>query len=365
MRFNTVAGKNLNLFAPLEKDALRKNANMLERDKKGGFKIPNFSLKDVTPYKFDQHLSTEDLFKGKTKDYSKEIKPVNNLMVEMNKTLAKNAYLNSIVGDSYDELNSQIQVHMGVISDLLDLQDKGWDVTPQLDAQKAIIKNLQDKEGALSQDLLTEREYLDKKYAMDIAHAEKVGKDTSLITYKYNKAVNEVKMKDLQMYLQAASQAIDSISSLVEASKQRELSAVGDNAKAREQIEKEYFQRQKKWAIAQAIINGALAVTNMIAHIPGSVINPATWVGIGIAVASTIAQIAVISGQKMAEGGVVPPGYPNDTFPAMLTSGERVIPAGLSNLSSQNGMEGRVVFEIHQDTLRGILNKANVRNALV
>lgn len=32
--------------------------------------------------------------------------------------------------------------------------------------------------------------------------------------------------------------------------------------------------------------------------------------------------------QGMADGGVVPFGYPNDSYPAMLTSGERVIPPG-------------------------------------
>ncbi len=30
----------------------------------------------------------------------------------------------------------------------------------------------------------------------------------------------------------------------------------------------------------------------------------------------------------MAGGGTVPPGYPNDTFPAWLTSGEKVLPPG-------------------------------------
>jgi len=30
----------------------------------------------------------------------------------------------------------------------------------------------------------------------------------------------------------------------------------------------------------------------------------------------------------MATGGFVPSGFPNDSFPAMLTSGEEVIPAG-------------------------------------
>jgi hypothetical protein len=28
-----------------------------------------------------------------------------------------------------------------------------------------------------------------------------------------------------------------------------------------------------------------------------------------------------------AQGGIVPPGYPNDTYPARLSSGEMVIPA--------------------------------------
>lgn len=36
----------------------------------------------------------------------------------------------------------------------------------------------------------------------------------------------------------------------------------------------------------------------------------------------------VYGGTEMAEGGVVPSGYPNDTYPAMLTSGETVTPAG-------------------------------------
>jgi len=31
---------------------------------------------------------------------------------------------------------------------------------------------------------------------------------------------------------------------------------------------------------------------------------------------------------KMAGGGTVPPGYPNDTYPALLSSGEKVIPPG-------------------------------------
>jgi hypothetical protein len=36
----------------------------------------------------------------------------------------------------------------------------------------------------------------------------------------------------------------------------------------------------------------------------------------------------MIGGFGMQEGGVVPPGYPNDSYPAMLTSGEKVVPPG-------------------------------------
>ena len=50
-----------------------------------------------------------------------------------------------------------------------------------------------------------------------------------------------------------------------------------------------------------------------------------------------------IFGAGMANGGVVPPGYPNDTYPAMLSSKEVVSPPGkLPNLRTSNTM--KVVF---------------------
>ena len=43
-----------------------------------------------------------------------------------------------------------------------------------------------------------------------------------------------------------------------------------------------------------------------------------------------IAETGTVNVNKMAMGGIVPPGYPNDTYPAALTSGETVVPAGQS-----------------------------------
>jgi len=57
--------------------------------------------------------------------------------------------------------------------------------------------------------------------------------------------------------------------------------------------------------------------------------NPLTAIPAGIALIAAGAVISslVKKSQKMAFGGVVPDGYPNDTYPALLTSGETVVPA--------------------------------------
>jgi len=63
---------------------------------------------------------------------------------------------------------------------------------------------------------------------------------------------------------------------------------------------------------------------------------------------------------NFAEGGVVPRGFPNDTYPALLTSGETVIPKGLSldNFRIQkDNRESEVVFKIEGEALVGILKK--------
>lgn len=62
---------------------------------------------------------------------------------------------------------------------------------------------------------------------------------------------------------------------------------------------------------------------------------------------------------KMATGGVVPSGYPNDTFPALLTSGETVLPFDASIGRQRETVTGDVHFYIEGDRLVGILEKRN------
>ena len=60
--------------------------------------------------------------------------------------------------------------------------------------------------------------------------------------------------------------------------------------------EKKVHEQKQEWAIAQATINGALAVTAAWA-------NPAAWLMIPFIIASTLAEIVAIKNQKFDSGG--------------------------------------------------------------
>ena len=74
------------------------------------------------------------------------------------------------------------------------------------------------------------------------------------------------------------------------------------------EIKTRAWEAQKQAAIAQAIINGALAIGNILATVPGGPLNPATIASLAAAAISTAAQVAVISNTqppKFADGGMV------------------------------------------------------------
>lgn len=75
--------------------------------------------------------------------------------------------------------------------------------------------------------------------------------------------------------------------------------------KAKEEASKRDAKRQKAIAIIQATINGALAITNILATTPKADFGIASAILIGLAAATTAAQIAVIAAQPLAKGGVV------------------------------------------------------------
>lgn len=81
------------------------------------------------------------------------------------------------------------------------------------------------------------------------------------------------------------------------------------------------------------------------------------------ALSSIGSMIGLFVGMPMASGGVVPQGYPNDTYPALLTSGETVVPPHkLKNYGGDTG--GEVKFRIEGNVLVGMLQKMNRKNNL-
>lgn len=68
-----------------------------------------------------------------------------------------------------------------------------------------------------------------------------------------------------------------------------------------------------------------------------------------------------------AKGGIVPPGFPNDTYPAMLSSHETIIPKGISLDKfrlDKDKTEDTVRFEIDGEVLVGILKKKSRKNSI-
>jgi len=87
-------------------------------------------------------------------------------------------------------------------------------------------------------------------------------------------------------------------------------------------------------------VNAAATSTEAVANAGGAVAGvteegakqpfPLNIIAIALGVAAVIAALSQTSkarsAVRMAQGGIVPSGYPNDSYPAMLTSGETVVP---------------------------------------
>jgi TP901 family phage tail tape measure protein len=91
------------------------------------------------------------------------------------------------------------------------------------------------------------------------------------------------------------------------------------------------------------------------------------WLGLVLGAAAGAATIALFESivPKFAKGGVIPQGYPNDTYPAMLSSGEKVIPANVDVSNKNNDWAGEVIFRIDGYELVGILNKQNKKTNIL
>lgn len=85
---------------------------------------------------------------------------------------------------------------------------------------------------------------------------------------------------------------------------ERKLAQIDKEADARqEEIKKAAFEKQKKWNIMQALMNGAVAITNILSQHAANPIMQAILTA--FAVATTTAQVATIAAQKYGRGGLL------------------------------------------------------------
>jgi len=70
---------------------------------------------------------------------------------------------------------------------------------------------------------------------------------------------------------------------------------------------------------------------------------------------------ALFGGAKMATGGIVPAGFPNDTYPALLTSGEMVVPKPHALPSMGGAVEVFGEFRVRGSDLVTAISNTNNR----
>lgn len=138
---------------------------------------------------------------------------------------------------------------------------------------------------------------LDNKEILESEYQENRNK----IEQKYQ----DIKLQRLQAYGDAAKSVLDMVGSFQEAAMNRELAAAGDNTKKREEIEKKFNEKRKKWAIAQTIIEGIIEVAKIWkASADWGPAGPAIAIAQTVAaVARTAGQIAILASQKFDKGG--------------------------------------------------------------
>lgn len=200
------------------------------------------------------------------------------------------------------------------------------------------LKVTQEMRGADSQ------EAIDLSLALAQKNKEILDADVAA-TEEAEKKKAETRRQQFDAIIQTTQAVLDSVASLQEAALQRELAAAGDNAAEQERIQKEYFEKNKKVQIAQAIIGtiqGAVQAFTSLSSIP--VVGPVLGgIAAAAALAAGYANVSKIrstqyeggegggggGGSKFANGGLVsgPGTGTSDSIPARLSNGESVINA--------------------------------------
>lgn len=223
--------------------------------------------------------------------------------IEANEKRLQNEILNDIERTEIEILNTELK--RMIVNPAIRAQLAGQ--LDELERQKDLLQEIEDREtGKIGPDEFSGEWFnnLGKRMA-SLQKLRKAGEEISEgFTATWNGMMDSM-LKGVNHYVQMAgnvmSNFVSGMASMIEAQKQRELSAAGDNAKKREEIERKYFEKQQKMAVAQANINMALAIGSALTSgwpLPALVLA-------GLAAAAGAVQVSAIKAQSFAEGGIV------------------------------------------------------------
>lgn len=182
--------------------------------------------------------------------------------------------------------------------------------------------------------------YQQKKDAMLIS-------ETQFQAFKddIDKNYTQKRLQRITDYMSAAQQLTGSLTTFTEAAENRKLNAIQkqveggiiseeEGTRRKEIIQKEYAEKQKKIAIANAIIGGAQAVVQLWAN-QSTIPSPANEIYKGVMTAviagTTLAQVSKIRSQGFADGGHTGRGSKYE-YAGAVHKGEYVIPQeGVNN----------------------------------
>lgn len=231
----------------------------------------------------DKEILVEKLAQGKISfgDFSALMDQLNTLQVQSQETAQnvsknlQNLFSNTMqsINNIAQQLGSSLSSLIGALGDYADVQYEN-----QINDMERFIEKYEEK--------LNEQREITQQHASEVDSIE-----AELANARGARRQHLIDKLNAEMAAQRASLA-------QEKKMEKEKKKMEEDKK---KLERKRFDEQKKVQTAQAIMSGALAVTNALAVQP-------FWVGIAMAAmaaAATAVQIATIQSQKYASGGVI------------------------------------------------------------
>ena len=281
--------------------------------------IENFDDKALDD--FAQELSTEYTQAWKT--YNAEVDQAarnQEKVVEASKRFAEQTQ--RIANDSFADFNDADVDFIGISTNAR-IENARATITDEKELQAEITKILQEEEL---------RRLNIKIQSLPVESAERIKLERQLaqqridIEKQTGQTLANQRKEQAEFALNTSSQLLSAIQANQDVRTENELNAIDrqfearleaaegnaelteriqeEQAAAREAIERESFERNKKFALAQAAINGALAVTAILT-VPDFTLGILSAARIAAAVALTAIQLSTIAAQEFHVGGIV------------------------------------------------------------